>query len=276
MGTIIVDSCCDVTAEMKKDMDIVSIPLTMMLGDKEYCDDDSLNLETFMNDMKAFPSCPRSAAPPPILFQEATEKAGESFVVTLSKKLSTTYENAVMGISQAEENKNAKGHVFDSKSASAGETLIAIKIFELIKSGLPREKIIKTVTQFIDNMKTYFVLENYDNVQKNGRMSKVTGTIISILGIKVIAGADGNGEIAVFEKCRGSKNMIEKLLSLVDKGSQEKKGENIVITHCNNPGLAGQLKELIDKRFNFKNIYIVPTRGISSLYADNMGVVLAF
>ena len=154
--------------------------------------------------------------------------------------------------------------------------MIAIKLHELIKKGISKEKIIETTNSFIDNMKTYFVLENYDNLQKNGRLSKIKGSLIHFLNIKLIMGADGHGEIALFEKCRGMKHMIEQLISYIDKSGKDTHNENLVISHCNNHPLAEQLSALIVKRFHFKKIYIVPTGGLSSMYADDKGIIMAF
>lgn len=273
---IIVDSCCDMTPDMKKEMGIISVPLTMLLGNEEYRDDETLDINKFMAALKNFTGKPGSAAPSPFFYQEAIEKADEAYIVTISQKLSGSYNNATIGSNEAMENGYKNTHVFDSKSASAGETLIAIKIHELIKEGLSRAKIIAKVNDFINGMKTYFVLENYDNLQKNGRMSKVTGTIIQLLNIKLIMGDNGNGEIALIDKRRGAKSMIQRLISLIGNSEKETKNENLVIAHCNNQNLADELKQLISERYDFKKIFIVPTGGLSTLYADDKGVILAF
>lgn len=273
---IIVDSCCDMTPEMKEEMGVVSVPLTMRLGDTEYCDDASLDLDAFVDAVKNFAGKAGSAAPSPYLYQQAIENSEDAYVVTLSSKLSGSYNSAVIGNKEPAENHKGAAYIFDSKSASAGETLVAIKIHELLKEGASKEKIIEVVSQLIDKMKTYFVLENYDNLQKNGRMSKVTGVLVQILNIKLIMGSNGDGEIALFAKCRGMKHMLQQLLSLVENSGKDTRGENLVISHCNNPGLAQQLSDMIKERCDFKKIYIVPTAGLSSLYADDHGVILAF
>jgi len=264
------------TPEMKDEMEIVSVPLTMLLGEKEYIDDERLDMNGFLDEVKSFTGKVGSASPPSYLYKEAIESNEDAFIVTLSEKLSGSYGSAVTGNNMAKENGNSGAHIFDSKSASAGETLVALKIFELLKAGFPKDRIIETVTRFISNMKTYFVLENYNNLQKNGRMSKVTGTIVQILSIKLIMGADGNGEIALFEKCRGVKQMLAKLVSLIERSGKETQNENLVIAHCNNSPLVEQLSTMIKERFNFKKIYIVPTGGLSSIYTDDKGIVLAF
>lgn len=273
---IIVDSCCDMTRDMLSEMGVISVPLTMLIGDKEFRDDETLNMHEFMDTMKNSTGKNGSAAPAPYLYQQAIEKSEKPFIITLSKKLSASFSNAVLGCEAAAENGNDVACVLDSKSACAGETLIAIKIYELLKAGLNKERIVEIIHKFIDDMKTYFVLENYDNLQKNGRLGKVTGKIIQILNIKLIMGADGNGEIALFEKCRGVKRMLSHLISLIESSGKDTRDENLVISHCNNPGLAAQLSALIKEKFHFKKIYIVPTGGLSSLYADDQGIIMSF
>lgn len=273
---IIVDSCCDLTVEMKREMGIVSVPLTMMLGDKEFLDDDSLDKGEFIEQLKQFKGKAGSASPSPSLFQEAIESSEDAYIVTLSSKLSGSYGNAALGNDEATGNGLGAACLFDSKSASAGETLIAIKLHELIQTGSSKELIVETVHRYIDEMKTYFVLERYDNLQKNGRLNKVTGAIIQILNIKLIMGADGHGEIALFEKCRGMRQAVQQLLALIESSGRNTKNENLVISHCNNHNLAEQLRSLIKERFQFKKIFVVPTGGLSSLYTDDRGIVLAF
>lgn len=273
---IIVDSCCDTTPEMKNEMGITTVPLSMLLGPKEFIDDQHLDMDVFMDEMEAFSGKPSSASPPPFLYQRAIEASEDSYVVTLSSKLSGSYNNAVVGHNQAKENSRVTAHIFDSQSAAAGETLIVIKLHELIKAGLSRQSIIETTNRFIENMKTYFVLENYGNLQKNGRLGKIKGSLIQLLNIKLIMGADGNGEIALFEKCRGTKQMIQQLLSLIESSGREPKNQDLVITHCNNLNFAEHLKTLINERFRFRKIHIIPAGGLTSLYADNKGIVLAF
>jgi DegV family protein with EDD domain len=275
-NNIIVDSCCDMSDSMKKEMNITVVPLIMMLGEREFVDDETLHLANFMKAMKACKDKVGSASPSPYLYACAIKEKNCSFVVTLSGQLSGSYSNAILGKSMAEENNEVSTYVFDSKSASAGQTLIVLKLHKLLSQGLPKEEIISTIHHFIDNMKTYFVLERYDNLQKNGRLNRLTGNIAHILNMRLIMGADGNGNIALFDKPRGTTRMIEKLLSFIEKSGKDTSGENIVISHCSNPTLARRLADAIRKKFSFSNIFIVPTGGVSSLYADEKGIILAF
>lgn len=154
--------------------------------------------------------------------------------------------------------------------------MIALKIRKLIEQGQPREYIIEKIEDFIKKMKTYSILEKIDHLVRNGRLHKITGKVISILNIYPILGSDGDGNIAHFSSARGKKQAISKLIDLVGKSERPTKGQELVITHCNNIDLAEQIKKRIVDSFEFAEILIVPTRGISSMYANEGGIVLAF
>lgn len=273
---IIADSCCDMTSDLRKRLGVISIPLTIRLGQDEYIDDENLDLPDFMAKMKACTEKVGSASPAPLLYQEAIETTKNSFVVTLSSWLSGSYASAVMGKNFAEENEDIDTYVFDSKSASAGEVLVTIKIRELLQSGAAKDHIIQSISQFIENMKTYFVLDRYDNLLKSGRLNKIAGKLISILNIRLLMGSNGNGEIALFAKLRGRSQIVNKLVSFIEDSGKKTDGESLVISHCNNPSLAQKLSDAIEHQFHFKEVFIVSTSGISSLYADDKGIIIAF
>ena len=273
---IIVDSCCDMTAQLKKRLGVLSVPMFLRLGQKEYIDDDTLDLAKFMDEMAECTDKITTAAPSPASFQSTIEGAENSFVITLSDKLSTSYANAVLGKKSLDEQGSVNTHVFTSLSASAGETLVAVKLRELLSAGMSIENIIQTVNTFIENMKTYFVLENYDTLVKNGRMGKITGRIISVLNIKLIMGSDGHGNIAMHGNSRGTNQMINKIMTYIKNSGRNTGEENMVISHCNNPGLAERVSAAVKQQFDFKEIIIVPTGGISSVYAADQGIIMAF
>ena len=278
---IIVDSCSDITPQLTERLGVEAvIPLTLRLGEKELLDDENLNIEEFMVKMKACKDKVGTAAPSPLAFQNAMEATKNAFVITLSKQVSSTFASAELGKEYAVKNGVDDIHVFDSKSISAGELLVAIKIREFLSKGMSKEQIIKTINSFIANMQTFGVLECYDNLIKNGRLNKIKGKIINILHVKLILGADREGQIALFAKSRGKKHMFEMLMSLIREKEKDQDSymgdKTMVITHSNNLPLAKQLADAVRSQFDFKEILIVPTRGVVSLYVDDKAVIMAF
>lgn len=271
---LVADSCCDMTQELRE-LGLVSVPLKMTVGERTFVDDEKLDVQEFIRSMTAYKGRIISACPSPGEYAEAFAGEDFSFAVTLSSNLSASYSSAMSGKEIAEE-KGAQAHIFDSKSASAAEILIVLKIKELIDKGLEKLEIITHVTQFIQTMKTYFVLDNYDNLIRNGRMSKVVGQIASVINIKPILGSDADGNIALYAKIRGFKRSLEKLAEMITESGKKTEGETMVITHCNNPESADYLKKLIEAKHKFKQILVIPTRGLSSMYAGVGGIIMAF
>lgn len=272
---IVADSCCDLTGELKANLHVSTVPLTMTLGSDSYTDDDTLDLPAFMESMRACKERIGSAAPSPGLFEEAFRGAEDVFAVTLSSNLSASYSSAMIGKSLAE-SRGVRVHVFDSKSASAGEALLIVKIHRLLREGLERAEIIERIERFIKEMKTFFVLDNVDTLMKNGRMNRITGKIISAFHIRPILGSDGNGNIALFSHAQGWKQALKKLADTVEQSDRATDGETLVISHCQNPEFAEELKAVLAARYRFGEILVLPTRGLSSIYANEKGVILAF
>ena len=274
---ILGDSACDLTKDLETELNAErAVPFYVDVCGKTFVDDENLSMPELILSMKACSKKMGSACPSPAFWTEAFIKAGGGFAVTISSKLSGMYQAAVLGLEMAKEKvPELIGHVFDSKSASCGEALVILKIRQFIKSGLPFDGIIKNVEKFIEEMKTFVFLEDISNLVKNGRLGRIKGTVINALGIKPVL-HDKDGEIEFFGKLRGSSNIAERLLDCVAKCKRKIKGNELVISHCNNSALAGELRDKARERFDFGRIIILETKGLTSLYACDKGIVFSF
>lgn len=272
---LVVDSAGELIPELIEAMDAKSVPLTMTLGDDSYVDDAHLDVDNFLKKMNAYKGRAMSSCPSPQAYCNEFAKDKMNLVVTISSQLSGSYSSALIGKNLAEE-EGTQVHVFDSKSATAGQLLISLKIKELVESGMEKNHIIETVEEFIKNMKTLFVLENLDNLMKNGRMNKIVVKIATVMQIRPILGADGEGNIAFFSKAKGTRAAIEKLCETIGDQCTDTKNRILAITHCNNEEQAMRLKKMAEDKYSFKDIVIAKTRGLASMYANEGGVVIAF
>ena len=234
----------------------------------------------FAADMKAYKNAPSTACPSPDEYAALMEKSEESFVVTLSGKLSGSYNAACVGREMVlERSPEKKIHIFDSESASAGETLIALMLRDRIDGGHSFEDIVAEMTAFIARMKTRFVLEDLSNLVKNGRISKVAGLLSGMLSLRPIMGDDGHGSIAAIEKVRGTQNAMRRLVELIAEGTREAAASSLtmVLSYCNCPERALMLKkEFLEKCAALREVILVPTSGLSTVYAYDGGIVLAY
>lgn len=272
---IVVDSCCELPEKYKKDSRFQSIPLGLEVGDYQILDDESFNQKEFLAKVAACPTCPKSNCPSPELFREAYhDEAEEIYVVTLSSHLSGSYNSAELGKKLYEEKYGSKKiHVVDSESASCGETQIAMKIMEYKEAGLSFEETVDKVEKFKRQMRTYFVLDNLETLRKNGRLSGVKALVASTLNIKPVM----VGNLGVIEQ-RGQAIGINKALAkMADhfvadvKNPQER---TLMITHCNCPERAEYMRRLMEKRASYRDVVIMDTAGISSMYANDGGIIV--
>lgn len=274
---IVADSCCDVNPEIEERTDIQLVPLTIQIEDKDYRDDKDLDIDNLIVDMRNSPKVPKTACPSPQDFIERY-KGGESvFVVTLSSALSGTYKSAMLAKEIfLEEVENKFIHVFDSLSASVGETLISLHISELINKGLKEVEIVDKVNAYIKDMRTFFTLKTLDNLVKSGRVSQFVARVSSILSVRPIMAGNRKGEIEVHEKVVGARRVFKRLVDVIGEHGQNLEDKILGIAHCNALENALAFKEEVLKRYNFKDIIIVKTAGISTIYANEGGLIIAF
>ena len=274
---IAIDSCGELLNEWKDDERIESVPLTLMVGGESIIDDETFDQKDFLKKVAACLECPKSACPSPERYMKAYEcEADHIYAVTLSSELSGSYISAVLGKSLfLEDNPGKKIHVFNSKSASGGESLIAMKIVECEEKGLSFEEVIETVDKYIEEMSTFFVLENLETLRKNGRLSRVKALVASALKIKPVMGSTPEGSICQFDQARGMNKAIVKMVELVGEKGINIHEKIVAITYCNCPERAKMLEEAIRERLNPAKIVVMDTAGVSSMYANDGGVIVA-
>lgn len=279
--TILADSCCDLSPELLKKTQAKIAPLTITIDDTHYVDDGTVDIPPYLAAMKASKNPVRSACPSPDLYAEdirATE--GDCFIVTLSAKLSGSHNAASLGVQLAQEDMpEKKVHVFDSESASAGETYIALMIHELIAAGKSFEQIVELVEEKIRSMHTLFVLDSLDNLVKNGRISRTVALLANVLSIRLLMSDDGHGAIKNISKARGIKGALGQMVETCRKHTEglAAASQRLVISYCNCPERARQVRDMIrEKCPAIGEIILTPTSALSSMYANDGGIVIAY
>lgn len=274
---IVADSSCDLSEDLKEKLNISLVPFKIDVYEEKFIDNEDIDVDKLIKVMKKSPNPIKTSCPPPGDFLKEYKENENIFVVTISSKLSGTYNSAVLAKQMVEEKvKDTFIHVFDSKSASIGETLISIKIQELIEKSLSNLEIVEKVEKYISEMKTFFILESLDNLIKNGRISKTKGLIANVLNLKPIMGEDGDGNIKLIENNRGSKKAFKRLIELIGETGEKLEEKILGIAHVNALEKAEKLKSEIEKLYNFKDIILIKAAGLSTAYANDGGIVLVF
>lgn len=135
-------------------------------------------------------------------------------------------------------------------------------------------QIVEKLEAFRSAMNTYFVLDNLDTLRKNGRLTGVKALIASTLSIKPVMGAD-RGVIIQKGQAVGIKKALTKMADTIVSEGKNLESKVLYISHCNCPSRAGLMKELLLARAKFKNVQILDTAGVSSMYANEGGVIVA-
>lgn len=273
---IVIDSCGELLDEWKKDEHFESVPLTLNVGGETIVDDETFNQREFLQKVAACPECPKSACPSPERYMKAYDCDAEHvYAVTLSAELSGSYNSAVLGRTLfLEEQPDKKIYVFNSRSASIGQTLIGMKIQECEEAGCTFEEVVSRVEAYIAEQNTFFVLDNLETLRKNGRLSTVKALVANALKIKPVMGSTPEGTICQLDQARGINNALIKMVQHIEEKTKDSEKKVLAISHCNCSDRAAVLKNAIQERIPVKKIVVLDTAGVSSMYANDGGVIV--
>ncbi len=235
MYKIVIDSCGELTQELKEDGHYVNVPLEMDINGYRVVDDETFDQADFLKRVKESPVGPKSSCPSPEAYMEAFKgDADHVYVVTLSKELSGSYNSAVLAknLFEEEHGTEKKIYVFNSRSASVGQTLIGMKAQECEESGCSFEETVERVEQYIKTQNTYFVLETLEVLRKNGRLSNLKAFVANALNIKPIMGATPEGMICQLGKARGMNKALKQMVDTMFKQTEDLESQILAISHC--------------------------------------------
>lgn len=274
---IVVDSCCDLPAEARKDPVFEIVPLFLEIGDYSIMDDEQFDQLDFIARVAQSESPARTACPSPDRYKQAYEAdADDVYVVTLSSPLSASYNSAILGKSlYEEEHGDGKNiHVVDSWSACCGEANIALAIKAWAESGLSFEEVVEKAEAMKREMRTYFVLDNLDTLRKNGRLTGLKSIVASTLSVKPVMSAT-EGVIIQRSQAIGTKKALVKMVDIIAKETARVEEKVMMITHVNCYERAMTVRDMILAKCSFRNAIVVDAAGVATVYAGDGGIVVA-
>lgn len=274
---IVCDSCTDLTEEDLKKGCYTLVPLTLLVDGEEIIDDETFDQADFLAKVAASKESVKSACPAPESYMEAYSRADDIYVVTLSAELSGSYNSAVLGKNLYEEENGTKNiHVVNSRGAATTQVLIARKLNEYASQGMPFEEVVDKIEEYTTSLRTYFVLETLEVLRKNGRLSRLSATIAGALNIKPVMIGTRDGVIQKAAQARGMKKALAKMVEHMGSEGRDLTRRQFVISHCNCYERAVYVKELIKKHLHAEDVDIVDTKGVSSLYACDGGIIVSY
>lgn len=273
---VVMDSAGEFTEEQKGREEFVLVPLTLMIGDETIVDDGTLNQIDIVKKIAASPTCPKTACPSPEAYRAAYDCGAEHiYGVTISGNLSGSYQSAIVGRDMyLEDHPDAKIHVFDSCSTSVGETILVMKIEELEAKGVPFEEIVREVEALRDEKSTTFVLDNLETLRKNGRLSRMKALAAQILKIKPICAGTVEGEIVQIDQARGINKALVKMVQYVCEKTRNPEMKILAISFVNCRERALMVRDAILERINVREVLLMETGGLSTVYANDGGIIV--
>ncbi|MBL1230929.1 DegV family protein [Enterococcus sp. BWB1-3] len=258
---IVTDSSCTMRKEVRDNLNIHMIPLSVMIDGVVYPDDDHLEGERFMHMMEEAKALPKTSQPPIGEFVELYDELGkdgsEIISIHMTKGLSGTVEAA----RQASNLTSSKVTVIDSDFVDQGLSFQVIEAAKLAQNGADTPEILAKVEHVKENTKLFIGISTLDNLVKGGRISRATGLMSNIFNMKVVMDFDHSELIPVI-KGRGVKTFnkwFDELKTELEKLSNIRQ---IGISHADGLELANYFKDGLQKLFPDMDIPVLHTNPV--------------
>ena len=270
---IVTDSSCDLPIDTLKEFEIPFAPLNIFVEDQTFKEDIDITPEEFWQSMSKSHELPKTSQPSPAdfagIFEEIQKKGDTPLCITISSKLSGTYQSAVLGAEMT----GSKAIVFDSLAGSISHGIQVLIAARMAKSGATVEDVLSALRIYRDNVKIIIPLATVENIVKGGRLSKFQGSVVNILNMKIILHGV-NGEVKLLKKVRGNKRFRATIIELIEESA--KTGKKIFgITHVNNLEDAKFFSSEIRKRVPDSEVIIGKMGPAIATYAGEGGLILA-
>ncbi|MEN6351544.1 MAG: DegV family protein [Syntrophomonas sp.] len=253
---IVADNCCDLPDEILERYNINLTHLLVRFGDRVYQPGELSNAQ-FYEKMESSPVLPCTSQPSVEeivkVYSEALEDGSEVIAIHFSSGISGTFQGGMVAGSMIN---NPRLHVFDSHKASVGCGLLVLEAARMAQNGDNLETIMRRLEEMRRRVQCVFAVGNMECLIKGGRISRAMGTVADVLDIKPILYLDDEGYIKPYDKARGYKGAMRKLLSIMEKTGYNLNRQVVGVVHGNYPEAGQQLSEMIKERFGVKEVVI--------------------
>ena len=245
----IIDSSSDILPQECEKLGIAQVlPLKVIFGSEEYTDGVTMSHEDFYKKLVSSDIHPSTSQVPPADFEDAYEKVtangDTAVVITLSSKLSGTYQSAMI----AAEDYEGKVFVVGSENAALGERCLMMRGLQLREAGLSAAEIAAKLDEEKKDIVLLASVDTLTYLQKGGRVSKAAAVAGGLLGIKPVLQMDGEGHLIKVATARGRKKAIEALADKYGELSYEEKNTPIFISHADCQEDAQKLVDMLKQR----------------------------
>lgn len=255
---LITDSTVDLPQEIYQRYGITVLPMLINFGEEGYRDGIDITPEEFYTKLIAYDGFPTTAQITPGVFTKVYEEFAKEYEIIisihLSGKLSGTVDSARLAAQSIE---NAQVIVYDSESASLGSGFQVLEAARAIEEGCDLPEILRRMDHVKATTSIYFSVPSLEHLQKGGRIGKASAFIGGLLNIVPLL-AISEGVVAPFEKIRGRKRVVSRMVELLGERVEEwgKENLNVSVLHTVNPEGARELVEQYQSAFGVEEILV--------------------
>lgn len=274
---IITDSSCDLPEYIIKRYNIAVIPLNVLFDEDSYLDGVDITKQEFYEKMRNSTNLPKTSSPSPDRFvKEFNCEQDNIIVISLSSGMSSTYNNALIGKNMyLEEDDEKRIEIIDSKNGSMGVGLLVLDAARMIENGKSIDYIVDKIKKDVKDISTYVVLQTIENAAKAGRISSFKEKIVQVLNLKITVKVE-DGLVNIFSKARGDKKSLNKLINFIEEDGINISDKILAICHSNALDKALKFKEMVNNKYNFKEIIVSEIGATIGSYASEGALLISF
>ena len=254
--------------------DFRSVPMKVITDEAMYVDTPDLDVKAMMDDLSKYRGKSNTGHPGFREWQRAFGDADIVYAVTVTGKLSGSYNAALLAAEEyMEEHPERKVFVLDSKGTGPQMELIIEKYQEMAAAGKSFQEVQLEIQNYLDRTQVWWSFESLQNFVNTGRVKAAVGFLVKAFGICIV-GTTRNGELEPLHKIRGTDRAMKKMYEQMLQDGFD--GGKVRIRHSYNEGGAKTLAGLIHKDFPGADIKAGLNRGLCGYYVEKGGIVVAF
>jgi len=271
---VVTDSSCDLPKELLERYGVQTVPLSVDIDGELFHEGLNITPHEFYEKMAQSTQLPKTSQPSPDVFAEtfrALSSDGPIICITISSKLSGTYQSASLGGQLS----GVDVTVFDSLTGSVGQGLQVLRACELAEAGCTADEVVAELSTYRSAMTTLVLLNTLENIVKGGRLSRFQGNLSKILDIRVLL-RDADGAVVVLEKVHGRRKLLDRALQTIRGLRPDLSDRSVGITHFNNPDDAEALRRSLSEQCHPRGFIVNDMGPTMATYAGEGGMIVCF
>ena len=261
---LVTDSSADLADSVLDRHHIALVPLQVVFGDESFRDRVELKPEDFYRRLRTARELPTTSQPAPAEFvrvlRNARAEADEVVAVLLSGALSGTLASAQAAVRAA----GLSGvHLVDSRSASLGVGMLALRGAELAESGWPAAEIARELERVRLQSGMLLTVDRYDNLLRSGRVSRGKAWIAGMLDVKPILSFDGTGRVVPLDRVRGRDQVVPRVLALLERRLTPRPAVvRFGVAHAEAPEMAERVRTALVAAYRPRDCFVTLATGV--------------